>query len=82
MALASCYSGDATKYVNTGMVLALLIPVPLSLALGFYEEDTTLMTEILFTAIPAVLCLISFVLFFGVVLTRGFDDAFARMART
>jgi MFS family permease len=82
MALASCYSGDATKYVNTGMVLALLIPVPLSLAIGFYEEDTTLTTEILFTAIPAVLCFASFVLFVGVVLTRGFDAAFEGMART
>merc|ERR1719473_1407940 len=80
MALASCYSGEATKYVNTGMVLALLIPVGLSLAIGFYEEETTLMTEILFTAIPAVLCFVSFALFFGVVLRRGFDAAFDRMA--
>jgi MFS family permease len=82
MALASCYSGGATKYVNTGMVLALLIPVGLSLAIGFYEEETTPLTEVLFTAIPAVLCFISFVLFVGVVLTRGFDAAFERMART
>jgi hypothetical protein len=80
MALASCYSGDATKYVNTGMVIAMLIPVGLSLAIGFYEEDTSLTTEILFTAIPSVLCFISFLLFFGVVITRGFDAAFERMA--
>jgi len=82
MALASCYQGEATKYVNTGMVLAMLIPVGLSLAIGFYEEETTVTTEILFTAIPAGLCFISFALFLGVVLTRGFDSAFERMART
>lgn len=81
LALASCYSGDATKYVNSGMVLAMLIPVGVSLAVGFYKQETTMTAEILFTAIPAVLCLISFLLFFGVVATRGFDFAFERMER-
>jgi hypothetical protein len=60
----------------------MLIPVGLSLLIGFYKEDTSLKTEILFTAIPAVMCFATFALFFYVVVTRGFDDAFERMART
>jgi hypothetical protein len=81
LALASCYSGEATKYVNTGQVIAMMIPVGLSLALGFYKENATRAAEILFAAIPAVLCFLCFVLYLGVVATRGFDSAFERMER-
>merc|ERR1719379_2108643 len=81
MELASCYTGDATRYINTGFVLALLFPVGLSLAVGFHQEKTTRTMELIFTLVPMLICLLSFVFFFVVVLTGGFDSAFDSMER-
>merc|ERR1719375_1508535 len=81
MELASCYSGDATRYANTGFVSALLLPVCLSLLIGFHEEKTTRTMEILFALVPALMCLMILVYFLFVVATGSFDAAFEIMAR-
>jgi hypothetical protein len=81
MELASCYSGDATRYANTGFVIALLLPVGLSFALGFYEEKTTRTMEVLFALIPSLICFIALVYFLYIVATGSFDAAFETMAR-
>merc|ERR1719311_1271054 len=80
MELASTYSGDATRYANTGFVVALLLPVGLSLVLGFHEEKTTRSMEILFALIPALICFVILVYFIVVVATGSFDAAFEIMA--
>lgn len=81
MELASSYSGDSTRYANTGFVVALLLPVGLSLVLGFYEEKTTRTDEILFALIPSLICFMTLVHFVVVVRSGKFDAAFEIMAR-
>merc|ERR1719235_2314439 len=81
--LASAYSGDTTKYVNTGHTIAQLFPVVLSFAVGMYKEEVTggKKAEIYFALIPAGVCLFALFLYLGVLLTGGFDDAFEGMAQ-
>merc|ERR1719271_393297 len=63
--LASAYSGDATKYVNTGHTIAQLFPVVLSFAVGMYKEEVTggKKAEIYFALIPAGVCLFALFLY-------------------
>jgi hypothetical protein len=81
MELASCYSGNATRYVNTGFVLGLLFPVALSLTVGFHKETISRTTEVVFTLIPSLICFMILVIFLVVVATGGFDAAFESMQR-
>merc|ERR1719235_1070003 len=81
--LASAYSGDATKYVNTGHTIAQLFPVVLSFMVGMYKEQVTdeRKSEIYFALIPAGVCAFALVLYLVVLFTGGFDDAFEGMAQ-
>merc|ERR1719235_1698450 len=81
--LASAYSGDATKYVNTGHTIAQLFPVMLSFMVGMYKEemDNGRTSEIYFALIPAGVCLSALILYLSVLLSGGFDDAFEGMAQ-
>jgi len=80
--LAAAYSGDTTKYVNTGHTIAQLFPVVMSYAVGMYQEGSTeRKSEIYFALIPAGVCAVAFSLYLGVVLTGGFDAAFKGIER-
>lgn len=81
--LASAYSGDATKYVNTGHTIAQMFPVVLSFAVGMYKEDVVdgRQSELYFALIPAGVCLFALSLYWYVLFTGGFDDAFGGMAQ-
>jgi hypothetical protein len=80
--LASAYSGDATKYVNTGHTIAQLFPVALSFAVGMYKEESAgRKSEIYFAFIPAGVCLFALLFYLIVLVTGGFDDAFEGMAQ-
>merc|ERR1719335_266455 len=71
--LASSYSGDATKYVNTGHTIAQLFPVVLSFAVGMYKEEATARaSQIYFALIPAGVCVFALLLYLGVLLSGGF----------
>lgn len=80
--LAAVVHPDLTKHVNTGFTVAQVLPIALSVALGFYNAQAGSFAAIAFAWIPAGLCLVACALQFGLVIHGNLNRAFAEMDRT
>jgi hypothetical protein len=80
MQLASAIEAETTKYVNTGFTIAQVVPIGLSVALGFHEAQASRSVDLAFAWIPSFFCLSALALFLAQVFLQGrFDESFERL---
>jgi len=78
--LAAVVDGEMTKYVNTGFTIAQVVPIGLSVILGFHNPSASRVVDLAFAWIPSFFCLSAMVLFYAVVLLVGkFDECFVSL---
>jgi hypothetical protein len=69
---------ETTKFVNTGFTIAQVVPIALSIALGFHSERSSHAVDLAFAWIPSFFCYSALVLFASqVFLQSRFDDCFS-----
>lgn len=80
MQLAAIVEAEATKYVNTGFTIAQIVPIGLSVALGFHDAHASRTVDLAFAWIPSFLCFFAMALFSALVFVgRRFDEYFVRL---
>jgi len=78
--LASVIEAETTKYVNTGFTIAQVVPIALSVTLGFHAADASRSVDLAFAWIPSLFCLAALALFLLQVFVQGrFDECFVRL---
>lgn len=80
--LASEVGKDMTKYVNTGFSIAQVLPIALSLALGFYSPDASRGVALAFAWVPMMICLAGPLLFLLLLKRGDLDAAFKTLDKT
>lgn len=75
--LAAVMEVEATKFVNTGFTVAQVVPIMLSVALGFHNANASRIVDLAFAWIPSLVCFAAMILFFFQVFSRSkFDSCF------
>lgn len=74
--LAAVVSADMSKYVNTGFSIAQVLPIGLSLSLGFYDADASRSVALAFAWVPMAICLVGPLLFFVLLKQGALDGSF------
>lgn len=78
--LAAVMEVEATKFVNTGFTIAQVVPIGLSVALGFHSAQASHAVDLAFAWIPSLFCYAAMALFvFLVFLQSRFDGCFLRL---
>lgn len=78
--LAAVMEAESTKYVNTGFTLAQVVPIALSVILGFHKATASSTVDLAFAWIPSFFCFSAMALFFVLVCSQSkFDECFARL---
>lgn len=77
--LAPCIHRNLSKYANIGFTIAQVLPILLSVLLGFYNAKAGSVAAIAFAWIPAGICLAACLLFLAIVLNGNFNPTFVRL---